>query len=293
MKKLFASTALALALICGQAEAAPDIQQIATVTAVNQAVVINTEGKSNVGVHITANTNVTFGVKGTINGTDYVTAQAYPVGGPVGSLVSTITGTGVWVIPSGGLFQKVELVATAVGATPTASVFMNAGSGDNTLANIAALQSAPSCVAAVIASLGINGQQLTQGCGVAGGLIVQNLGAPGVPVTGHSGNVAAASAVATLTATASTTAYITGFQCTAGGATVAADVSVTVAGVIGGTMTYTASAPTGITVAMTPLIVTFPNPVPASAVNTNIIVTMPSLGTGNTNASCNAQGFLF
>jgi hypothetical protein len=38
--------------------------------------------------------------------------------------------------------------------------------------------------------------------------------------------------------------------------------------------------------------VSFPIPVPASAVNTNIVVTMPSLGAGNTNATCSAQGFL-
>jgi hypothetical protein len=112
------------------------------------------------------------------------------------------------------------------------------------------------------------------------------------PVTGSSANVANASAVATLTATATTTAHITGFQCTATGATAASAKAVTVAGVITGTMNYTVAPPAGATLGMTPLIVSFPIPVPASAVNTNIVVTMAALGAGNTNATCAAQGFL-
>lgn len=114
----------------------------------------------------------------------------------------------------------------------------------------------------------------------------------GVAVTGASANVANAAAVATLTATASTTAYITGFQCTASGATAALVVTATVVGTITGTMRYTFTAPAGAAVAAQPLIVTFGSPVPASAVNTNIVVTLPALGAGNTNATCSAQGFL-
>lgn len=111
-------------------------------------------------------------------------------------------------------------------------------------------------------------------------------------VTGSSANVANASAVATLTATATKTAHITGFQCTATGATAASAITVTITGTITGSLRYTVGVPAGATVAMTPLIVSFPVPVPASAVNTNIVVTMPALGAGNTNATCAAQGFL-
>lgn len=110
-------------------------------------------------------------------------------------------------------------------------------------------------------------------------------------VTGASGNVANASAAATLPGVAAKTTYITGFQITAGGATVGGLVTVTVTGVITGTLSYTFEAPTGATIGATPLIVTFPTPIPASAVNTAIVVTLPALGAGNTNATVVAQGY--
>jgi len=106
-----------------------------------------------------------------------------------------------------------------------------------------------------------------------------------------SGNVAAAVATATLTSAASQTAYITGFEVTGAGATAGAVVSVTVTGTIGGTMTYTYTAATGATVANQPLIATFYPPIPASAANTNIVVSCPSLGAGNTNNTVTAHGY--
>lgn len=111
------------------------------------------------------------------------------------------------------------------------------------------------------------------------------------PITAASGNVAAGSAVATLAAVAGKTTYITGFQITSAGSTAAAVVSATVAGVITGTMTYTYTSVAGATLANAPLTINFPAPVPASAANTAIVVTLPSLGAGNTNATVNAQGF--
>lgn len=110
-------------------------------------------------------------------------------------------------------------------------------------------------------------------------------------LTAHSGNAAASTAAATLTGTSTTTVYISGFQCTGGGATLGSVVNVTVTGPLGGTMTYSFAAVAGVLLADAPLIVNFNPAVPASAVNTTIVVSMPSLGTGNTNASCNAQGF--
>jgi hypothetical protein len=56
-------------------------------------------------------------------------------------------------------------------------------------------------------------------------------------------------------------------------------------------MSYTMSFPAGVTVGATPLVVMFQMPIPASAVNTVITVTLPAAGTGNTYESCNAQGF--
>lgn len=106
-----------------------------------------------------------------------------------------------------------------------------------------------------------------------------------------SGNVAAAVATATLTSAASQTAYITGFEVTGAGATAASVVSVTITGTLGGTMTYTLAVVAGATLANQPLIVAFFPPIPASAANTNIVVSCPSLGAGNTNNTVTAHGY--
>lgn len=111
------------------------------------------------------------------------------------------------------------------------------------------------------------------------------------PITGASGNVAAATATATLAAVAGKTTYITGFQINSAGSTAAAVVSPTVTGVITGTMTYTYVSVAGVTLGNQPLSIVFNPPLPASAPNTAIAVALPSLGSGNTNATVNAQGF--
>ena len=111
------------------------------------------------------------------------------------------------------------------------------------------------------------------------------------PVTSSSGNKANASAAATLAASATQVTYLTGFEVTASGATAASVVLVTVTGVAGGTMTYVLTVPAGVTTAASPLQVEFSPPVPGSAVNTAIVVTVPALGSGNTNAAVVAHGF--
>lgn len=117
------------------------------------------------------------------------------------------------------------------------------------------------------------------------------LASPSSGISAASGNVANASAVATLAAVAGKTTYISGLTITAGGATAGALVSATVAGLSGGTATYTIGAPTGVTVAATPMVLQFNPPLPASAVNTAIVVTLPALGAGNTNAAVSAWGY--
>lgn len=111
------------------------------------------------------------------------------------------------------------------------------------------------------------------------------------PITASSGNVANASAVATLAGAASLTTYITGFEVTAAGATAASVVSVTVTGTISGTLTYTLAVPAGVTTSVQPLIVQFSPPIPASAANTSVVVTVPALGAGNTNSTVVAHGY--
>lgn len=140
-----------------------------------------------------------------------------------------------------------------------------------------------------VARLGAQRQQLNQSPSVYPYSAI--LGTPATPIRGASGNVANASAAATLTGTATTTVYITGFTCTAGGATAAAEVDLTVTGTLGGTMTYTQGAPAGAGVPPNTLSVNFNPAYPASAVNTPIVVTMPALGAGNAHAACVATGF--
>lgn len=106
-----------------------------------------------------------------------------------------------------------------------------------------------------------------------------------------SGNKANAIATATLAASASTVTYITGFEITAAGATAAAVVTATVTGLERGTLYYTFGVPAGAAVMATPLVVEFPLPLPASGLNVPIVVTLPALGAGNTNATVTAHGF--
>lgn len=111
------------------------------------------------------------------------------------------------------------------------------------------------------------------------------------PISASSGNVAAAAATATITA-GTKMAYITGFTVTGAGATAASIIAVTVTGVVGGTQTYNLVIPAGATTSITPLQVNFPMPISATAYGTNIVVSAPSFGAGNTNAAVVAYGYL-
>lgn len=106
-----------------------------------------------------------------------------------------------------------------------------------------------------------------------------------------SGNVAAAIATASLPVVAGRTTYLTSFDLTGSGATAGAAVIVTITGLAIGTQSYIYTAATGATVGNTPLSIQFPNPLPASAVNTPIVITCPSLGAGNTNNVVNIRGY--
>lgn len=113
----------------------------------------------------------------------------------------------------------------------------------------------------------------------------------GTCVQASSGNVANASAVATLAATLNKTNFLSGFQVTAAGATAAGVVVGTVTGLLGGTQSFIFTVPAGATVAAQPLVVNFDPPLQASGNNTAIVVTLPALGAGNTNAAVSAYGF--
>jgi len=112
-----------------------------------------------------------------------------------------------------------------------------------------------------------------------------------VPISNSSGNVAAATATATLPAATGKTTYLSGFAITGAGATAASVISATVTNVNGGTQTYSLAIPAGAAVGVTPLIVYFDPSLPATGSNTTIVVSAPTFGAGNTNATVNAWGY--
>ncbi len=119
----------------------------------------------------------------------------------------------------------------------------------------------------------------------------QTYGPASLHVQGSSGNVANATATATLPAsTTGRTTYISHFRCTGGGATAASIANITVAGVAT-SMVWHMGFGAGVTTINTPVDHVFDPPVPASAPNQAITVTMAAGGAGNTNAACNAEGF--
>jgi hypothetical protein len=117
-----------------------------------------------------------------------------------------------------------------------------------------------------------------------------NATAVAVPINASSGNVAAGTAAATLAAAASKFTYMSGFQFTSSGSTVGLPVICTITGITT-TKSYIVTSIAGVLLANAPLIVQFNPPLQSSAVNTAIVASCPSLGTGNTNAVMTADGY--
>lgn len=117
-------------------------------------------------------------------------------------------------------------------------------------------------------------------------------GSSSTQVIASSGNVGSAGvATATIPAVVKKTSYLTGFDFTALGATNQAVVLMTVTDGTW-TQTYEINVPaTSALIQITPLTVVFSPPLAASAANTAIAVSCPSLGAGNTNVCVNARGF--
>lgn len=123
-----------------------------------------------------------------------------------------------------------------------------------------------------------------------------------VPVAKSSGVVGSAGAAsAVLPGAAGLTTYISGFDITGLGATSVGNVTVTVTGLQTqtGTLSFSINVPAGATVplnATTPnggYAFRFPEPLPASAQNSAITVSVPSLGSGNTVSCVTAYGYQF
>lgn len=116
-------------------------------------------------------------------------------------------------------------------------------------------------------------------------------GPPG-DAAGASATGAAAAINATLAGVAGKTTHITGFQVTGLGATAASGIVVTVTGLLGGTQSFALAVPAGVLVGLAaPLLVSFGRGFPASALNTPIVINVPSFGAGNTSAAVAAQGY--
>jgi hypothetical protein len=104
----------------------------------------------------------------------------------------------------------------------------------------------------------------------------------------------AQSNAATLAGATGQYTYIEGFDISGAGATAATVVEVTTTG-LSNNLKFEVPVAAGVTapfITNVPVYsVRFPTPIPSSATNTNIVVTLPSFGGGNTNASITVYGF--
>lgn len=114
---------------------------------------------------------------------------------------------------------------------------------------------------------------------------------PGTPIT-NSAQGTTGAIVATLAAITNQTLYLSGFSVTFNNPTAAVNATVTVVGLVGGSLVYGANAlaAAATTPQPPPLIVEYEFPIPASAVNTAVTVTLSALGTGGI-GQVNAHGF--
>lgn len=117
------------------------------------------------------------------------------------------------------------------------------------------------------------------------------------PVNATSGNEGNTNAVATLPGATGVTTYLQKVWVTFTGATAAGVVTLAITGLSsGGTLDFTVPVPAGVAAAGTPVLLDFTtgqfaNGIPASAQNTAVVVTLPALGSGNTNATVSAIGY--
>ena len=85
--------------------------------------------------------------------------------------------------------------------------------------------------------------------------------------------------------------FCSGFEITCGGATAGSIQTATVTGLLGGTLNYTVAVPGGVTQGAYPLVIDFPTALPSVDTATDIVVSMPAAGSGNTGASVVVHGY--
>lgn len=114
----------------------------------------------------------------------------------------------------------------------------------------------------------------------------------GTDVYASSGKVAAATATASLPAAAGQLTYLTGFDVTGLGATAGSAVTMTVSGLAIGTISFLVAVPAGVLVPLAMMTFRTPTGRPwAGAMDTAIVVSCPTFGSGNTAACVNAYGY--
>jgi hypothetical protein len=112
-----------------------------------------------------------------------------------------------------------------------------------------------------------------------------------IPYVNGSGNCPNGLAMAHLTPTQNSTAYLCGFIVTGSGVVGGSIVLVTIEGLLGGTRTFAYGFAQGANVVNTPLICNFNPPLPGIAPGAQILLTVPAGGTGNLNSMATIYGY--
>lgn len=118
-------------------------------------------------------------------------------------------------------------------------------------------------------------------------------------ITGTSGPARAASSVAgaaqavaaSLSALPGKTNYVTGITITGSGSTLGSVVLATLSGLTVQDLKFAVAAPANLLSPIQPVDVQFDPPIPASAVNVAITLSIPSVGLGNTSLVANIYGY--
>ena len=112
-----------------------------------------------------------------------------------------------------------------------------------------------------------------------------------VPLVIGSGNQPNAIAMAHLTPTPTSTAYLCGMVVSGAGATAGSIVVVTIEGLLGGTRNLVYGFETGVNKVNPPLALSFNPPLPASGPGIQILITVPAGGAGNLYSGVMAHGY--
>jgi len=112
-----------------------------------------------------------------------------------------------------------------------------------------------------------------------------------IPLAWGSGNCPNGLAMAHLTPTQNSTAYLSGFIVTGSGSVGGSVVLVTVEGLLGGTRSFAYGFEAGVNKVNTPLAFNFNPPLPGISPGAQILLTVPAGGSGNLNSMATIYGY--